>query len=163
MHPMIRPLTVSPLEAIEINMSAAIPNTKYSGGPIISANAVMGPANNTKDNQPIRPPTSEAPAAIPSAVPARPCRVIGYPSHMLATVPGPPGTLRRMEPMESPKVHDDCMDVSRMREAAESMPMVNGRARVTAKLGPTTGKTPTTSPMQVPSNKKKILAPENAC
>jgi hypothetical protein len=43
------------------------------------------------------------------------------------------------------------------------MPMVNGRARATAKLGPTTGKTPTISPMQVPRNKKKTLAPENAC
>src|SRR4029077_11526402 len=109
MHPMIRPLMVSPLEAMEINISAAPPNTKYSGGPIIKANAVMGPASNTKESQPTSPPTNEAPAAIPSPVPASPCQAIGYPSHMLATVPGPPGTLRRMEPIESPKVHEDCM------------------------------------------------------
>ena len=77
MQPIIKPRMVSPFEAMEINASAAIPRTKYSGAPIIKAKAVIGAASRTKENQPRRPPTKEAPVAIPRAVPALPFRVIG--------------------------------------------------------------------------------------
>ena len=74
---MIKPLMVSPLEAIEISASAMMPRTKYSGEPIMIAKAVMGPASRTNESQPRMPPAKDAPVAMPSAVPPFPCRVRG--------------------------------------------------------------------------------------
>ena len=54
------------------------------------------------------------------------------------------------------------MAASRITAVAGSIPEVNGNARVTPKLGPTTGKTPTINPMQVPRSRKKTFVPERA-
>ena len=74
---MTTPLIVSPLEASEISASAMTPRTKYSGPPMTMAKSVMGLASTTKDSQPMMPPANDAAVAMPSAVPALPCRVSG--------------------------------------------------------------------------------------
>ena len=84
-----RPTTISAKYSAEWNRSA----TDESAG-----------AKTMSRSAPIVPPAKLATAAIVSALPALPCRAIGYPSKLDATVPATPGAFSRIDEVEPPKI-----------------------------------------------------------
>ena len=99
---MISPFEFRPRAATASSERASSAIIKYSGGPMRSAKAMRMGDRITIAIQPPIPPAHEPKAEIASAMPPLPCRAMGCPSQQAATEPPPPGTLIRMEAIESP-------------------------------------------------------------
>ena len=75
---------------------------KYSAGPKASASSVSGAAKAAITNVATVPAKNEPIAAMPSAMPALPCRAIWWPSSAVTTALDSPGMLSRIEEVEPP-------------------------------------------------------------
>ncbi len=77
-------------------------SAKYSAGPKRIAHSERRGAKRTRPKIDSVPPTKELTAEMASAGPARPSRVMAWPSMAVTTAEAVPGTLRRMVLMELP-------------------------------------------------------------
>ena len=75
---------------------------KNSGGPKLKATRASGGATTTSAMVAAMPPMNEPMAAMPSAVPPRPCLAIWCPSKQVTTDAASPGTLISTEVMVPP-------------------------------------------------------------
>ena len=75
---------------------------KNSGGPKLSATRASGGATTTRAMVAVMPPTNDPMAAMPSAVPPRPCLAIWWPSKQVTTEAASPGTLISTDVMVPP-------------------------------------------------------------
>ena len=77
-------------------------SAKNSGGPKLKATRASGGATTTRAMVATMPPTNEPIAAMPSAVPPRPCLAIWWPSKQVTTEAASPGTLISTEVIVPP-------------------------------------------------------------
>ena len=93
---------MEPLERKATRVKARNTRAKISGGPNFRANSASGGDKTIRPMTPMVPAMNEAKAEIPSAAPARPWRVIWYPSRQVMTEAASPGILTRMDVVEPP-------------------------------------------------------------
>ena len=79
-------------------------SAKNSGGPNFNATCASGGATTTSAMVAKIPPTNDPIAAMPSAVPPRPCLAIWYPSIQVTTDAASPGTLISTEVIVPPYI-----------------------------------------------------------
>jgi hypothetical protein len=77
-------------------------SAKNSGGPKLNASRASGGATTISASVAAMPPMNEPMAAIPSAVPPRPCFAIWWPSKQVMTEAASPGTLISTDVMVPP-------------------------------------------------------------
>ena len=90
------------LEMVATSRMPSRASAAYSGGPKSSANPATSGATRVSATIDRVPPTNEPMAAMPSAVPARPCRARAWPSKTVTTDDASPGRRSRTEVMVPP-------------------------------------------------------------
>ena len=79
-------------------------SAKNSGGPNLSASLASGAAMSASAIDATSPPMNDPIAAMPSAVPPRPCLAIWWPSRQVITDAASPGTLMRTDVIVPPYI-----------------------------------------------------------
>src|SRR5512145_2919722 len=97
-------LMIEPPERYASTNNPSSSSAEYSGGPNFSAMAASGGASSISPITEIVPATNDPIAAIASAAPARPLRVIAYPSMQVITDAASPGMRMRIEVVEPPYI-----------------------------------------------------------
>ncbi len=126
---------------------------KNSGGPNSNTTALAIGMTASMNPTPISPPSAEAVAAAPMAVPALPCRASGYPSKQVAAFGAAPGVFSSIADNEPPKGTPPMMPPTSTIAESASMPNVSGISSASAVVPPRPGMAPNNSPIAVPSDR----------